>query len=185
MLVVTGAAHGDGVSEAVTQMGGALALMGGGPVLVVDANVRAPSLHSIFGVEQIPGLADVLAGRAELDAALRSNEATLVSVLPSGNPTDDFLSLLMSQECVSLLDRLRARFRFILVDTPPMLLYPESSLMASRSDGVVAVLRTWERNKSELFEIQRILGALRVTLFGVALTERAKQTGRARLGQRR
>lgn len=178
VVVITGAAHGDGVSSAAAQVGVALALMGEGPVLVVDANVRAPSQHFLFGITQMPGLADVLSGRVELESALQASSVEHLSVLTSGNSADDFLSLLMSQTFTAMLDDLRGRFRFILVDTPPLLLYPESALLVSRGDGVVVVLKAWERGKSELLEMKHMLAGLCANFLGVVLSDHAKQPGR-------
>lgn len=181
VLVVTGMGEGDGASTAAAQIGVALALMEQESVLLVDANMRAPRLHSLFSVDPTPGLLELIQG---LNAPGEVSHPTAVPglrVVPSGNLAVDFLALLISSECADALARLRQQYRYLLIDTAPILQYADSAIMAARSDGVLLALAAGRRTADELREAQETLQGLSVPLSGVILT--APERGRRGLGQ--
>lgn len=172
-IVITGVAEDDGVNHVAAQLSVALALMEQAPVLLVDANLRAPVLHAMLGLKQMPGLSDLVEKKASLAEAVHATGIGSFSVLPAGNPARDSLSLLMSQECTSLMEELHRQFRFVIVYSSPILEFPETMLTAVRSDGVVLVLSAGERSKSDVLEIKRMLDGVRVNICGVVLSEKS------------
>jgi len=170
VITFTGAEVDDGAPTVAAQVAEALALMGQGEVLLVDANLRAPVLHGLFSLNQQPGLTDLLSGGTDIDDAVVATGVPSLSLLPAGNIVVDFMSLLLSDECVQALGALAGRFRYVIVAAAPVLKYPEGTLMAAQSQGAVMVLRAGERRTGQAVEIQRILDGVRVSVLGAVLT---------------
>src|SRR3990172_7113665 len=147
-LLFTGTAEGDGVTTVATLVARALARMNEGEILLVDGNLRRPRLHEIFEARPVPGLLDVLAGTAPLEASVRPSEIPSLSYLPAGTTDPDPVSLLTSTGFAKLMLELRGLFRFILVDSSPLLQFADTALIAPRTDGVVVVVAGGRRRRA-------------------------------------
>jgi len=161
----------EGNTTIVTQIAVALSLMNQGSVLMVDANLRTPSLNKWFNLEQTPGLSEVLSKQCTIDEAISTTEVPNLSLLPSGDVVVNFMSLLLSDQCGAIFDELRSRYRYILVDSPPILQTPDAPLIASRADGVVLIVSNGIRRKQDVYEMKRILGSINSRILGVILSE--------------
>ena len=174
-LLFTGTAEGDGVTTVATRVACALSRMNEGEILLVDGNLRRPRLHEIFDAMPVPGLFDVLAGTATLDAAVRPTEIASLSYLPAGNTEPDPASLLTSTGFAKLMLELRGLFRFIIVDSSPLLQFADTALIAPHTDGVVVVVAAGRRHRGAVREVTQVVGGLRAKLIGVVLFERTKR----------
>ena len=172
-LLFTGTAEGDGVTTVATRVARALARMNEGEILLVDGNLRRPRLHEIFEARPVPGLLDVLAGTAPLEASVRPSEIPSLSYLPAGTTDPDPVSLLTSTGFAKLMLELRGLFRFILVDSSPLLQFADTALIAPRTDGVVVVVAAGRRRRGAVREVTQVVGGLRAKLIGVVLFERS------------
>ena len=172
-LLFTGTAEGDGVTTVATLVARALARMNEGEILLVDGNLRRPRLHEIFEARPVPGLLDVLAGTAPLEASVRPSEIPSLSYLPAGNTDPDPVSLLTSTGFAKLMLDLRGLFRFILVDSSPLLQFADTALIAPHIDGVVVVVAAGRRRRGAVREVTQVVGGLRAKLIGVVLSERS------------
>ena len=119
-------------------------------VLLIEADLRRPTLSEAFGLKSVPGLSDVLAGRADLDAALRPWGSTGLSILPSGYLPPNPSELLGSDAAKKLLMELRSRFEYVLIDTPPLLPVTDGAVVAGHADGVVLVVRQGKTSRHQL-----------------------------------
>jgi non-specific protein-tyrosine kinase len=110
-------------------------------VVLVDADLRDPAVHSLFGIDGGPGLADVLAGDATLDDALVHLPDHRLTVLPAGATPQFPTELLGSAGMRRLLDTLRARFDRVLLDVPAVAPLADVATVAPLADGVLMVVR--------------------------------------------
>jgi capsular exopolysaccharide synthesis family protein len=116
---------------------------------VVDANLRAPRLHEIFGIPNERGLADVLLGTVDLaSAAVHVGEENL-HVLPTGTTTISPGSLITPTRMSRFLLEAKERHALILIDAPPVISYAETAVLAAAADGVALVVES-ERTKREI-----------------------------------
>jgi len=133
-------------------------------VLVIDADLRSPTLHERFLLKNETGLSDLLQSGAPgmvcpKRVVFDGVEAN-VWVLTSGPVAENAPPLLASPALPMLLQELRSQFDTILIDTPPVLLFPDARLLGRHSDGVVLVVRS---NQSPLAAHQEAAGLLQLS----------------------
>lgn len=108
-------------------------------VLLVDADLRRPSVHSVFQISGDAGLTDTL---ASADPKLPLHQFTpRLTVLPAGMPTSDPMGVLTSERMRRLVEEAREAFDWVIVDTPPIGLLTDASLLVTSADGVVLVIK--------------------------------------------
>ncbi|MEX2032583.1 MAG: polysaccharide biosynthesis tyrosine autokinase, partial [Dehalococcoidia bacterium] len=129
--------------------------LAGHRVCVVDTDLRRPTLHRVFGLENGEGLTNLLLARdPDLDRAIQRSVYTNVSVVTAGPLPPNPSELLGSARMQELLDRLRTRFDVVLLDSPPALVVTDASVLATLVDGLVVVARADKTRR----------GALRATI---------------------
>lgn len=109
-------------------------------VLLIDADLRRPSLHSIFKIDGSPGLSEGLMGTDERKMPLHQ-VTPLLSVLPAGRPSADPMAALTSPRMRRLVDEARESFAWVIIDTPPIGLLPDANLLATMVDGTILVVQ--------------------------------------------
>jgi succinoglycan biosynthesis transport protein ExoP len=140
MLMVTSAQPLEGKTTTACNLAVALAY-GGARVLLVDADLRRPSVHTTFGLQSGAGLADVLAGGLPLRDAVTRIQTPSLWILPAGTPPQNPSELLSSSAMEGLTRQLReGPFDWVIVDTPPVLAVTDASVLAKHASGVVFVL---------------------------------------------
>jgi capsular exopolysaccharide synthesis family protein len=139
-------------------------------VLVIEADLRKPSLADIFGVERAVGLTDVLAGRLDLDHVVQPWGDSGVTVLPSGPLPPNPAELLGSVAMGALLDRARESYDLVVIDTPPLLPVTDPAVLAARVDGAVLVARFGKTSRQQLTQARRALEAVGARQLGTVLT---------------
>jgi non-specific protein-tyrosine kinase len=176
VIGITGTLAED-VARTTVELSVALAVMGQGQVLVVDANVRAPSLHQLLGTQLSPGLAEHIAATDERPLPLLTRVAALAAV-PTGGPMPDLVASCMSQAAADLIGAYRQQHRFVLVNLGHITTQPEAAVMASRCDGVLIVLHAGLSQQRELSDMQRMLEGLKVNCSGIVIARSATRRER-------
>ena len=132
-------------------------------VLLIDGDLRRPTLHSVFRLDTASGLADGLLSATDTKMVVRQVSSQL-AVLPAGRPTSDPMAGLTSDRMKRLLAEARGAFDWVILDTPPVMLLPDAHVMASMVDGAVLVVRAGStphelvRRASEAIGRSRIVG---------------------------
>jgi capsular exopolysaccharide synthesis family protein len=121
-------------------------------VLLVDADLRRPAVHSTLGASPSNGLADVLEGREKLLSVLRWVNSLHIFVLPAGSAEGNLSDLLHSQRLRELLTVAAVSFDWVIIDSPPINLFADPALLASLSDAILMVVRSGLTPKQGLDE---------------------------------
>ncbi|HEY3886243.1 MAG TPA: CpsD/CapB family tyrosine-protein kinase [Vicinamibacterales bacterium] len=140
-LIVTSPAKGDGKSLTAANLALTMALELHQRVLLVDADLRRPSVHDLFGLSETPGLTGVLMGGATLDEALVPVPDQRLTVLPAGSIPSRPAELLASSAMRRTLDTLRSQFDRVILDMPPVEPLADVSITAALVDGVLLIVR--------------------------------------------
>jgi capsular exopolysaccharide synthesis family protein len=142
VLVVSSSGSGDGKTLSAVNTAGALAIKGETTVLLVDADLRNPSLARTLGLPDSPGLADVLIGDCALEEAIvRTAQFPNLYVLPAGKARRNPAELLDSARWRQMCAVVKNSFRFVLIDTPPISAVTDYDLVQAVADGVIFVVR--------------------------------------------
>jgi capsular exopolysaccharide synthesis family protein len=142
LLVVSSCGPGDGKTLSAVNVAGALAMQGETTVLLVDADLRKPSLARALGLPQDPGLADVLHGDCALEAAIvRTAQFPNLYVLPAGRANRNPAELLDSMRWRQVSGTVKNSFRFVVIDTPPIAAVTDYDVVQAAADGVIFVVR--------------------------------------------
>ena len=172
VLVVTSAGPGEGKTTVCCNLASALAEIGQ-RVLLVDADLRRPRVHQIFGLENEIGLGGLLAARPMTDEALAAvvqpTQLPNLFALPAGPSTSAAASLLYSANMKTILDKLREQYDMVLVDTPPALHMPDSRVLGGLADAVVLVLRAGATTRDAALAVRQRLAADDIRVLGTIL----------------
>jgi capsular exopolysaccharide synthesis family protein len=165
VLVVSSCGSGDGKTLSAVNTAGALAIQGETTVLLVDADLRSPSLAPALGLAQEPGLADVLGGDCKLeDAIVRTAQFPNLYVLPAGKAKSNPAELLDSERWRQLAAVVKNTFRFALIDTPPISAVTDYDLVQAVADGVIFVVRPDHSDRNLcMAALQKVMAAGKLT----------------------
>jgi capsular exopolysaccharide synthesis family protein len=143
-VMISSAVSGEGKTSLTCQLGASLA-RAGQRTLIVDFDLRKPSLHELFGLPLTPGIREIMRGEAHASECWRASRIEGLSVLPAGHG-DHFRSPL-TQEAVQLVfEQLKGEFDFILIDSSPVLPVADALVIGQHTDGVLfSVLRDVSR----------------------------------------
>jgi exopolysaccharide transport family protein len=139
-------------------------------VLLIDADLRRPSIHKTLGMGPRSGLSNVLTGSTTLEQAItRTQIVPNLFVLPAGTPPPNPAELLASSEMLGVLTKLRDQYDHIVVDTPPSLSVTDAVVLSQRADAVVLVIRSGQTTKQALRRSRDILARVNAKVVGVLL----------------
>jgi capsular exopolysaccharide synthesis family protein len=182
LIQVTSPDMGDGKSTLIANLAVCIA-QSGKKVILVDADLRRPRIHKMLGLPSAAaGLATVIAGQDAVGDAVQQTVVPGLDVLPCGPLPPNPAELLTSPRLKELLDDLRGRYDFVLVDTPPLLAVTDPCAVAPRVDGVVLALRISKKSRPKAERAREILSTLGVKVLGVVVNGVTRGKGAARYG---
>jgi capsular exopolysaccharide synthesis family protein len=174
--VITSPAAGDGKSTVTANLGIALA-QAGQRVAILDADLRRPSQHRLFGLHERVGTTTVLLDRAALQDALQHPGPNLPAVLTAGQLPPNPSELLGSRRMAQLVAELRSDFDVVLIDTAPVLPVTDPMVVSQFADGIVLVARAGSTSKDQAVAAKIACGKAGATLFGTVLNAAAVSEG--------
>ena len=158
VLVISSAAPKEGKTTITTNLAVALAEIHK-RVLLIDADLRRPSIHRFFEIENNSGLVDLLRSAEPIPAPLnghaRKTAIPNLSVMPTGRAIDGDPTLLHSNRLTEIIDLVRDEYDMILIDTPPMLNMSDARVIARHADGVVLVARANHTSRDSIRDAYR------------------------------
>lgn len=170
IMLTSPATNEETTGELALNLAAALAEMGS-RVILVDANVRYPTLTTLLGLsEETPGLTDMLVEDPEVAKATPVEWLPDLAVVPTGSVQPDSFKLLASAQMTRFLTHLREQADIVLVVAPPLLAFADSLILASRVDGVVLVAYKGETLRESVSEAVRQLQSLGVHVVGTVLS---------------
>jgi capsular exopolysaccharide synthesis family protein len=138
--------------------------------LLIDADLRRPSIHKTLGLGPRLGLSNLLTGSANLQqAVMRSTILPDLFILPAGTPPPNPAELLASANMKELLDQLREEYDHIVIDTPPTLSVTDAVIMSTRADRVILVIRSGHTTKQALRRARDLLMQVNARVCGVLM----------------
>jgi polysaccharide biosynthesis transport protein len=172
VILITSPRPKAGKTTTVANLGISLAEIGR-RVLLVDGDLRRPRLGKLFGLQFATGLSDALldegTGNITLDSVIRPSTVPGLYVLPGGSEPANISKLLHSTHLDNLMERARAEYDFVLIDTPPMMGMADARLLSRNADGVILICRSGETSPEQLTEAKERLAEDGTPVIGTIL----------------
>lgn len=175
-LLATSAAPDEGKSTTLANLAVTMA-QAEQRVILVDCDLRRPSLHTIFGVGNETGLTSALLDQADAPLPLVQTSVPGLNLLPSGPLPPRPADLLGSRRMEELIGRLRDAADIVLFDTPPVVAVTDAAVLATRLDGVLLVLQAGKTRRDRAREARSLLEKVKAHIVGVVLNNAKLEPG--------
>lgn len=178
VITVTSSLPGEGKST--TSLNIALALAEADhTVVLVDGDLRRPTVHTNLGLVGQVGLSTVLSSRSSLSESLQNTRFENLSVLAAGAIPPNPSELLGSQAAKNVIEELRTKFDYVIVDSTPLLAVTDAAILGAAADGVLIVVRYGHTTREQLEHAVEALNGVEAPLLGTVLTQKpsARKSG--------
>lgn len=137
--------------------------------LIIDADLRMPSLTDYLGIETDKGLSDILTGDGSVKDSIVKLEPSGLHLLPGGEPRSDVAELISGPKFKEILREAREMFDYVLIDAPPLGIFTDATVLINHSDGAILVVRA---GRTKYATVDRVLDGLpRDRMLGVVLNQ--------------
>jgi polysaccharide biosynthesis transport protein len=168
IIQVTSPNPGDGKTTLASNLAISIA-QSGKSVLLLDADFRRPRCHRLFRTSNEKGIVDLLTERVELADALQATSIPNLTLLPCGHRPDNPSELITSPQFENLINVLREKFEFVIVDTPPVLAVTDPLNVVPRVDGLIMVMRLTKSARNSCGRAVTILDELGANIVGLVV----------------
>jgi capsular exopolysaccharide synthesis family protein len=168
-IVVASTNPSEGKSVTALNLSWLLAQTDGVKALIIDSDLRMPSLTDYLGIETDKGLSDVLSGRTSLRESIIRLEPAGLHLLPGGEARSDVAELISGPKFKEILREAKELFDYVIIDAPPLGIFTDASVLINHADGAMLVIRA---GRTRYSEISRVLENLpRDRMLGVVLNQ--------------
>jgi capsular exopolysaccharide synthesis family protein len=178
-IMITSPNAGDGKSSISINLASSLA-MTGKQVVLIDADMRRPVCHKAFNLPVQPGLSNFLTGSASLEEIIQTTQVPGLFFIAAGTVPPNPAQLLSSPMLQELRQRLRQEFQHVIIDTPPIISFPDGLSISSLVDGVLLVFKHHVTSRETGRLAVHLLHQVNANVFGVVLN--MAQAGKIKYG---
>jgi len=143
-------------------------------VLLIDADMRKPTVHYTFRLDNLRGLSNVLVGEHSLQEAVNTEVEDNLDILSSGPIPPNPSELLASKRLKELISEAKEVYDIIIFDTPPVLAVTDAQILADSVDGTLLVIRSGKTEKEAALKAKEALEPAKAKLLGTVLNDREK-----------
>ncbi len=168
-LVVASTGPSEGKSITAINLAWLLAQTDGIKCLIIDSDLRMPSLTDYLGIETESGLSEILTQKRPLTESLVKLEPAGLYLLPGGEARQDVAELISGSKFTDILEEARTYFDYVIIDAPPLGIFTDANLLINHADGAFIVVRA---NKTRYSAVNKVLEELpRERMLGVVLNQ--------------
>jgi len=176
VILITSSFPGEGKTTIISNLAATLS-QAGSRVLLIDCDMRRPSLHKLFNQSKVPGLSEILAGDTAADAIVETAVPGL-SFIPAGTSPPNPSELLSSRQFEELLELYKTMYDHILLDAPPVLAVTDAPLLTAIADIMILVLETERVPVKTALRTMEMLDMVKAPIAGVVLNDKTGQAER-------
>lgn len=173
-LIVTSSGPGEGKSSTTANLAVVYAQQGK-KVLLVDADLRKPTMHYTFRLDNLRGLSNVLVGENTIDEATNRTDIEALDVMTCGPIPPNPAELLASRKMETFLKEALFSYDLVIFDTPPVLAVTDAQILANIVDGSILVVRSGDTEIEPAQRAKEALEPAKAKLLGVVLNGREKK----------
>jgi len=170
-ILITSANHYEGKTTTAVNLALAMSDLPGLRTLLIDSDLRYPTIHSRLTLNQSPGLTEILEGSIGLDSGIIHTEKENLKVITSGNLSSYPVELLETGKLRELVRELKSQFDLILVDSPPVIPYSDATVLSSQVDGVLLVIQSGKTPKDDIHQAYATLQDNQANILGAVLNK--------------
>ena len=176
-LLVTSVASNENKSITVANLAVSMA-QGDKKTILVDADVRRPALHTLFGLNNDKGLTSLfIDAKGPIEPALQAVNVPNLQVLTSGPLPPNPAELLGSQRMLDVIEALKSRADIVLFDAPPIIAVTDASVLGTRVDGVLLVVQAGQTRREQAKRARQQLEKLHIRVIGAVLSGASLDSG--------
>ncbi|EOU1488028.1 polysaccharide biosynthesis tyrosine autokinase [Clostridium perfringens] len=139
VIAITSSKPSEGKSTMISNIGAAFGNLENKKVLIIDCDLRNPSIHRMFGLSNAIGLTDVLIGNKTFNQCVQNTEVKNLKVLTTGNIPNNPAEILNSNRMRSFVEETKEHFDYVFIDTPPIGIVSDAGIVSTYSDGIILV----------------------------------------------
>ncbi|MEC2158585.1 CpsD/CapB family tyrosine-protein kinase [Virgibacillus halodenitrificans] len=173
-IMVTSAGPGEGKSMTTANLAVVYAQQGK-KVLLIDADLRKPTIHYTFRLDNLRGLSNFLVGEASIEEAVSSSDVENLDLISCGPIPPNPSELLASKRMEKMLAEASEMYDVVLLDTPPVLAVADAQILSGLADGVVLVVRSKHTEYEAAEKAIEALQAVNARVLGTVLNDRDKK----------
>ncbi len=167
-LLVTSAGPKEGKSTTAANLAIALA-QAGNRVVLIDADLRRPILHSVFGMSREEGITNYLAGSLPFDEMIKDTVMENLKLIPSGVLPPNPAELLATKKMEDLLKKLQSKFDIVILDSPPIIAVTDATVLSTKVDGTLLVVYAGQTERDAIKRAVTMLDSVASRLLGIVL----------------
>ncbi len=137
--------------------------------LIVDCDLRRPVLHKVFGLRNLRGIVNFLAGEYSLQEVWQQTPLRHLTVLTVGPIPPNPAELLSSKRFAEFVGQVRQEFDYVLLDAPPVYLFSDAAILATQADGTLIVLDAQSTRKAAIRQVVRSLNTVGANILGTVM----------------
>lgn len=168
ILLITSPEDGEGKSTATANLAVSMARQNE-KVLLIDANLRSPILHTTFRMPNSNGLSNILKGLSKLEETIYRTDVPHLDIITAGPEVFNPAEVLESNAMKKLLSKLDSQYDMVLIDSPSVLQTTETRVIANQCEGVVLVLKRGKTETEKAVKTKRVLDLANANLIGAIL----------------
>ena len=169
-VTITSAVQGEGKSVALLNLALAMSEMPQHKVCVIDADLQQPSLEDYLEIPRRQGMADLLRGTLGLEQSIRQTSVPGLSIVGAGNVPRRPGQLMSADRVRSVINQLKRRFDYVLIDTAPALVINDAAMLGAISDGIVLIVRLGYTPRHLVEQAYNLLESVGGNVLGTCLT---------------
>ena len=170
--LICSALRDEGCSTIACALAHSMALSRNESVVIVDANMRFPSVHEYFSLPREDGLVDVLSGEVKPEVSIKKTSVKNLFVVTNGNPSTSKESIFETKKFIDYLSFLRANHQFVIFDSSPIITYMDSLSLGKYMDGIILVVEAERTRREVILKAKEILQKEGNPIVGVVLNKR-------------
>ncbi|WP_096550710.1 CpsD/CapB family tyrosine-protein kinase [Ureibacillus thermosphaericus] len=175
-IVITSAGAGEGKSTVSANIA-AVFSQEGKKVLLIDGDMRKPTVHYTFVLKNAFGLSSILTKQCQLNEAIQETDVENLYVIPSGPIPPNPAELLASKQMELIIDILQEEYDLIIIDAPPVLSVTDAQILSNKCDATILVVSSGDTQKASIVKAKELLDLSKANIIGVVVNNAVIEKG--------
>lgn len=170
-ILVTSAQQNEGKSTAISNLASTFASLENKKVLIIDCDLRNPSVHKMFNVSNISGLTDVLTGQKDIEKCIEKTKVKNLDILKAGKIPPNPSEILQSKKMRNFMEVIKEYYDYIFIDSPPVGIVTDASILAQYADGTILLVAANEADIEAVKVAKERLEGVNANILGAILNK--------------